>query len=97
MPPDTATTSPLTVVARPFTGAKYLESLRGPRDIWVYGEQVKDLTTHPAFRNAARMIARLYDALHDPSHQAVLTCATDTGPKGYTHKDDVNVFLKKFR
>ena len=71
---------------RPLTGAEYLESLRGPREIWIYGEQVQDLTTHPAFRNAARMLARLYDALHDPAHHAVLTCATDTGSGGYTHK-----------
>jgi 4-hydroxyphenylacetate 3-monooxygenase len=71
---------------RPLTGAEYLDSLRGPREIWIYGEQVQDLTTHPAFRNAARMVARLYDALHDPARQAVLTCPTDTGSGGYTHK-----------
>jgi 4-hydroxyphenylacetate 3-monooxygenase len=71
---------------RPLTGAEYLDSLRGPREIWIYGEQVQDLTTHPAFRNAARMVARLYDALHDPERQAVLTCPTDTGSGGYTHK-----------
>ena len=46
----------------PVHRGKYLESLRGPRDIWIYGERVQDLTTHPAFRNAARMLARLYDA-----------------------------------
>ena len=54
---------------RPFTGAEYLESLRDGREIWIYGERVKDVTTHPAFRNTARMIARLYDALHDPGAQ----------------------------
>ena len=36
---------------RPFTGAEYLESLRDGREIWIYGERVKDVTTHPAFRN----------------------------------------------
>src|ERR1700722_19211577 len=46
---------------RPFTGAEYLESLRDGREVYVYGERVKDVTTHPAFRNAARSIARLYD------------------------------------
>ena len=51
--------------ARPFTGAQYLESLRDGREVYVYGERVKDVTTHPAFRNSARSIARLYDALHD--------------------------------
>jgi len=39
---------------RPFTGAEYLESLRDGREIYIYGERVKDVTTHPAFRNAAR-------------------------------------------
>lgn len=70
----------------PLTGEEYLESLRDGREIWIYGERVKDITTHPAFRNATRMVARLYDALHDPEKQAVLTCPTDTGNGGFTHK-----------
>src|SRR4029078_409544 len=70
----------------PFTGEEYLESLRDGREIWIYGERVKDVTTHPAFRNTVRMIARFYDALHDPARKDVLTTATDTGSGGYTHK-----------
>ena len=54
---------------RPFTGAEYLASLRDGREVYIYGERVEDVTTHPAFRNAARSIARLYDALHDPQDQ----------------------------
>ncbi len=71
---------------RPFTGAEYLESLRDGREVYVYGERVKDVTTHPAFRNAARSIARLYDALHDEKTKDVLTWPTDTGSAGFTHK-----------
>src|SRR5436853_7913543 len=71
---------------RPFTAQEYLESIRDGREIWIYGERVKDVTTHPAFRNTARMIARLYDALHDPATKDVLTTETDTGSGGYTHK-----------
>jgi 4-hydroxyphenylacetate 3-monooxygenase len=71
---------------RPYTGAEYLESIRDGRTIYFHGERVKDVTTHPAFRNSARSIARLYDALHDPEHQAALTCETDTGNGGLTHK-----------
>lgn len=37
---------------RPFTGAEYLESLRDGREIYIYGDRVKDVTTHPAFRNS---------------------------------------------
>src|SRR5207244_2716561 len=68
------------------TGAEFLDSLRGPREVWIYGERVKDVTAHQAFRNPARMLARLYDALHDPALQPVLTCPTDTGSGGYTHR-----------
>lgn len=71
---------------RPLTGAEYLESVRDGREIWIYGERVKDVTTHPAFRNTVRMIARLYDALHDPATKDILTTETDTGSGGYTHK-----------
>jgi 4-hydroxyphenylacetate 3-monooxygenase len=71
---------------RPFTGAEYLASLRDGREVYIYGERVEDVTTHPAFRNAARSIARLYDALHDAKSRAVLTSATDTGSGGFTHK-----------
>jgi 4-hydroxyphenylacetate 3-monooxygenase len=67
-------------------GAEFLDSLRGPREIWIYGERVKDVTEHPAFRNPARMMARLYDALHDPQFKSVLTCPTDTGSGGFTHR-----------
>ena len=76
---ESATTHPL-------TGEEYLASLRDGREIWIYGERVKDVTTHPAFRNTARMVARLYDALHDPARQNVLMTPTDTGNGGVTHK-----------
>ncbi|HEY8209561.1 MAG TPA: 4-hydroxyphenylacetate 3-hydroxylase N-terminal domain-containing protein [Myxococcaceae bacterium] len=68
----------------PMTGAEYLESLRDEREVWIYGERVKDVTTHPAFRNSARMIARLYDSLHDPKNRETLTSPTADG--GFTQK-----------
>jgi 4-hydroxyphenylacetate 3-monooxygenase len=71
---------------RPFTGAEYLQSLRDGREVYIYGERVKDVTTHPAFRNAAASVAKLYDALHAPRTKDVLTAATDTGSGGYTHR-----------
>src|SRR6187399_2204138 len=72
-------------VSRPQNGADYLESLRDGREVFIYGERVEDVTTHPAFRNTARMTARLYDALHDPAHQKKLTLPTDTGNGSFTH------------
>src|ERR1700739_3613959 len=71
---------------RPFTGAEFLESLRDGREVYIYGERVKDVTSHPAFRNAAASVAELYVALHDAKARDVLTPTTDTGSGGYTHK-----------
>src|SRR5207248_11638672 len=70
----------------PYTGKSYRESLHDAHEIWIYGERVKDVTTHPAFRNTSRMLARLYDARHDPKRKDVLTTPTDTGNGGFTHK-----------
>lgn len=70
---------------KPMTGDEYLESLRDGREVWIYGERVDDVTTHPAFRNSARSIARFYDALHDPEMAPKLTRETDTGNGGFTH------------
>jgi 4-hydroxyphenylacetate 3-monooxygenase len=70
----------------PLTGREYLESLRDEREVWIYGERVKDVTTHPAFRNTARMLARMYDALHDPATRPILTTSTDTGSGSFTHR-----------
>jgi 4-hydroxyphenylacetate 3-monooxygenase len=86
---DTMPEHPEAIVAgknRPFTGAEFLESLRDGREVYIYGERVKDVTTHPAFRNSAASVALLYDALHDKVWHDVLTAPTDTGSGGYTHK-----------
>jgi 4-hydroxyphenylacetate 3-monooxygenase len=70
---------------RPMTGDEYIESLRDGREVWLHGERVADVTTHPAFRNAVRSTARLYDALWDPARADVLQAPTSTGNGGFTH------------
>lgn len=56
----------------PLSGGEYLESLRDGRRVYYNGELIRDVTVHPAFKNAARSIARLYDALHDPGKKDIL-------------------------
>jgi 4-hydroxyphenylacetate 3-monooxygenase len=70
----------------PYTGSEYLDSLDDGREVWIYGERVKNIAEHPAFRNCARMLARLYDALHEDhaSGRGVLSTATEWG--GFTHR-----------
>ncbi|HVY65471.1 MAG TPA: 4-hydroxyphenylacetate 3-hydroxylase N-terminal domain-containing protein [Gammaproteobacteria bacterium] len=72
---------------RPQNGKEYLESLRDGREVYVYGDRVADVTEHPAFRNTARMTARLFDALHDPAKKDRLLLPTDVEGKsrGKTH------------
>ena len=83
--PDTPRSAETTGArSRPMTGAEYVESRHDGREAYIYGERVKDVT-QPAFRNAVRMTARLYDALHHPERKDVLTAPTDTGSGGYTH------------
>ncbi|HXO71631.1 MAG TPA: 4-hydroxyphenylacetate 3-hydroxylase N-terminal domain-containing protein [Bradyrhizobium sp.] len=84
-PHATADSEPLRRT-RPMSGAEYLDSLRDGREVWSYGQRVRDVTAHPAFRNQARMVARMYDALHRPDAASKLTCATDTGSGGFTHR-----------
>src|SRR3977135_2407589 len=72
-------------VAAPQTGAEYLASLSDGREVFIYGERVKDVTTHEAFRNTAKMVARLYDALHDPKRKDKILLPTETGNGGMTH------------
>src|SRR4029077_17458503 len=69
---------------RPQTGTEYLDSLQDGREVFIYGERVANVTLHPAFRNTARMVARLYDALHDPQRCDKLLLPTDTGNGGVT-------------
>lgn len=82
--PQPAMSPSASTTARPLTGEEYVESIRDGREIYIYGDRVEDVTTHPAFRNSVRMTARLYDALHDARTRDVLTCSTDTGNGGYT-------------
>src|SRR5262245_30369557 len=66
------------------SGSEYIESLRDGRAVYLYGDRVADVTTHPAFRNAARSVARLYDSLADPAQRDLLTTTDRYGIR--THR-----------
>jgi len=56
------------------TGQDYLDGLRAQdREVWLRGERVADVTTHPGLRNGARAIASLYDMQHDPARRDDVT------------------------
>ncbi|GAA1425897.1 4-hydroxyphenylacetate 3-hydroxylase N-terminal domain-containing protein [Agrococcus citreus] len=70
---------------RPQTGDEYLASLRDDREVWIHGERITDVTEHPAYRNSARSIARLFDQINDPARNGDTVVETDTGSGGSTH------------
>lgn len=61
------------------TGKQYLEGLRDDREVWLGGERVADVTTHPALRRGAESLALLLDRQHQPEHRERLTYATGAG------------------
>lgn len=49
------------------TGQQYIEGLRAnPAEVWMRGERVKYVTTHPALKGGVRSVAAIYDKQHDP-------------------------------
>src|SRR5262244_3665104 len=59
------------------TGKEYLDSIRDGRRVYIGGEVVEDVTAHPAFRNAARSFAMIYDRKRDPEDRDLMTFEED--------------------
>ena len=63
---------------RPFTGAEFLQSLRDGREVYIYGERVKDVTKHPAFKLIVDVRARIYDMAHEARYRDVMSYVDET-------------------
>ena len=55
------------------TGDEYRDSLRDGRQVWIDGERVDDVATHPAFKPIVDARARIYDMAHDEARRDVMT------------------------
>ena len=55
------------------TGDEYRASLQDGRDVWMNGERIKDVTSHPAFKPAVDARARIYDIQHEPEFAERMT------------------------
>ena len=60
------------------TGKQFLEGLRDGREVWLEGERVEDVTTHPKMRRMAETLAGIYDLQHDPELQEKMTFRSPT-------------------
>jgi len=67
----------------PRNGTQFIDGLRqNPREVWVAGRRVDEVTTDPVFRRPVRAIADLYDLQMRPEHREVMTYAGENGPAG---------------
>ena len=61
------------------TGKEYISGLRERSpDVYISGECVKDVTTHPALRNGVHTLAGLYDMQHAPALRDEMTYISPT-------------------
>ena len=61
------------------TGAEYIANLKenGP-EVYLHGERVEDVTTHPALQGGVNTLARMYDMQHDPAIRDEMTYISPT-------------------
>jgi len=55
------------------TGEEYKQGIRDGREVWIDGERVKDVTTHPALKPIIDIKARMYDMAHEERYSGDLT------------------------
>ena len=49
------------------TGAEFKHSRNDGRQVWVSGERITDISSHPATRRVVDALAEWYDLHHDPA------------------------------
>src|SRR6201994_927574 len=59
------------------TGAEHIASLKDGRTVYINGQLVGDVTTHPAFRNAVQSAGALYDFQAKPENIELMTFAPE--------------------
>ncbi|GHC16275.1 pyoverdin chromophore biosynthetic protein PvcC [Gemmobacter nanjingensis] len=55
------------------TGTEYRESIRDGREVFVNGDRVADVTSHPAFRSMVEIRTRMQDMAHAPDTRDLMT------------------------
>jgi 4-hydroxyphenylacetate 3-monooxygenase len=59
------------------TAAEYLDSIRDGRQVWINGEKVDDVPTHPMFKPVVDIRARIYEMQHDAATRDTMTYEED--------------------
>ena len=61
------------------TGEEYIASIRDGREVYINGERVKDVPSHPMFKPLVDIRARIYDMQHEAATKSVMTYRDDAG------------------
>src|SRR5665213_1431720 len=67
--------NPKQVARGAMTGARYIESLRDGREVYIDGTRVNDVTVHPAFKDMIGELARCYDLQNSAEYRDEMTFA----------------------
>ena len=68
------------------TGAQYLDGLKADgREIWLGGERIDDVVSHPKLGAAARSMAALFDFQHAHPDEMLMPSPTTGKPVNVTH------------
>ena len=68
------------------TGAKYRESIRDGRAVYIDGERVRDVTTHPMFKPLVDIRARIYDMQREAAFAPIMTYVDDSEVNAIANK-----------
>ncbi|MCF6136752.1 4-hydroxyphenylacetate 3-monooxygenase, oxygenase component [Pseudalkalibacillus berkeleyi] len=59
------------------TGKEYIEGLKAAKNnVWIHGERVEDVTTHPALKNVVQSMSKLMDMQHEKPDKMLYTSPT---------------------
>ena len=61
------------------TGDEYRDSIRDGREVFINGEKVPDVTTHPMFKPLVDIRARIYDMQHEAATASKMVYRDDDG------------------
>lgn len=63
------------------TGAEHIASLNDGRSVYIDGERVETVVTHPAFRRTVASVGELYDFQARPENRDLMTYEVDSGER----------------
>src|SRR5882757_8827085 len=75
------------------TGSQFLDGLRKTkREIWVDGERIEDVTTHPKLRGGVESLAAIFDRQHAYAADCLFMHPDSGQPAWYSRTESSRIF-----